>query len=317
MSPSTNLRMERGDSMNAQYASTGTTSRRQVLQAGLGWAAASVVPAMARAATADRSSDRTLVLLHLSGGNDGLNTLIPYADPLYHEARPRLSRVARRVLPINEQLGFHPALVGLQTLYRKGRLAIVQGVGFSTPDYSHVGACRVWASAGPSLQRALQPALPIRIVPRVSPAGPAPLEYMPGQVADVLADVLGKLRAPHPPAVITAAVGGFDTHEDQLDAHEQVLRELGDGLAWFQGQLAERNIADRVVLVAWSEFGRRIVENAMGGTDHGSAGPLLVVGQNIGPGVFGCAPSLKDTDFGNLVASVDLRSAGGMGIMNV
>jgi len=300
--------MKRGAAMNALSGNTGTPSRRGVLQAGLGWAAASVVPTLARAATTAGGADRTVVLLHLSGGNDGLNTLVPYADPLYHEARPRLSRVARRVLPINEQLGFHPSLSGLHALYRKGLLAVVQGVGFSAPDYSHVGSCRIWASAGSALHRALRPALTdvAWAVPHVSPADPAPLAYVRGQVADVLADVLGKLRAPHPPAVMTAAVGGFDTHEDQLDAHEQVLRELGDGLAAFQRQLAERNIAQRVVLVAWSEFGRRIVENSMGGTDHGSAGPLFVVGCGVRAGLWGRTPSLSDTDFGNLLASVDL-----------
>jgi uncharacterized protein (DUF1501 family) len=112
----------------------------------------------------------------------------------------------------------------------------------------------------------------------------------------------------HAPALTFASVGGFDTHEDQLPQHAEVLRELGDGLAAFQQEIEQRGAAERVLLAAWSEFGRRPAENAAGGTDHGAAGLVLLVGRHVRGGVYGRAPSLLETDFGNLVPTVDFRS---------
>lgn len=310
--------------MNARWDESGPPSRRRVLQVGLGWLAASAFPKAGHAAAVMSVADRTLVLLHLSGGNDGLNTLVPYADPLYYEMRPRLSRVARKVLAINGKLGFHPCLSGLHSLYRRGCLAIVQGVGYANPDYSHVGSCRIWRAGNKDLYRGLwevgasaptgrpiaKPVGPIIAGDGTSigPADGRPIGYSPGQTAEVLAGIVRELCAARPPRLLSVSVGGFDTHEDQLEAHGQILHELGDGLAAFQRELEERGVADRVVLMAWSEFGRRPTENAMGGTDHGAAGPVFLLGRCIKGGLYGRTPSLSETDFGNLIATVDFRA---------
>ncbi len=286
-----------------------TTSRRRVLQSGLAWAA---VPSLARVLEADdgpRRSSRTLVLLHLSGGNDGLNTIVPYRDPLYHELRPSLSAVAGHVLDIDGRFGFHPAFSGMARLFEAGRLAVVHGVGSPQPDYSHVGSCRIWTTgetdpgaAGDWWERVI----PTGAEPHAALS--VPLPHRPGEARRVLRDTLRRLRTPGCPPLIRARIGGFDTHERQLDAHACVLSELGDALFEFQAGLEQSGHADRVLLMAWSEFGRRPAENAAAGTDHGAAGPVFLMGRAVSGGLWGEPPSLDALDeFGNLQATTDFR----------
>jgi uncharacterized protein (DUF1501 family) len=299
-------------------------------------------PALLRAEQTS-SQGRTLVLLHLSGGNDGLNTIVPYADPLYAELRPRLNMAAQS-LPIDERAAFHPALAGLARLFDRGQLAIVQGVGYPEPDYSHRGSCAVWAAGGrealgarqgggadvgwwdrvvePLATGASPPAVSVGppVAALVSPrlvrtAGSARaartgslLDYAAGEIQRTLATVARVLTSACPPPLVLATVGGFDTHSDQLARHEQVLHELDNALCAFQAELAAARLADRVLTLAWSEFGRRPAENATGGTDHGTAGPVFLLGQCVRGGLYGQAPSLAATDFGNLVPIVHLQS---------
>jgi len=320
----------------------GKPTRRTLLRAGLAWAVAPSLCRAGRSETAGPRPDRTLVLLHLSGGNDGLNTLIPCADPLYYELRPRLGRVARDVVAVNNRVGFHPSLSALVPLYERGSLAVVQGVGYPDPDYSHVGSCQIWATGttetscprgwwdgvlrrlpnrsqhlavwvGDEAPTVMATASPARVSVAdgrgdTPNSGKNPAGYRPGQIEKTLATIARLVASPHPPSLVFAAMGGFDTHADQLEAHEEVLRKLGDGLAAFQRELEWRAVAERVVLMAWSEFGRRPAENATGGTDHGAAGPVLLLGKKIRGGLYGTMPSLEDTDFGNLTASVDFRT---------
>lgn len=308
-------------------------TRRAMLQAGLACAVSPLASKTCHAADSCARSDRTLVLLHLSGGNDGLNTLIPYTDPLYYRLRPRLSRVARDVIPINGKVGFHPSLSSLAGLFRRRVLAIVQGVGYPDADYSHIGSCRVWATGTKDVAcrrpwweevlgglRGAEAVFvhdgteaTIATPPMDASAGMSylpegPERYRPGQVRRTLATIARLVGSKRPPVLVLAAVGGFDTHADQLDSHDAILRELGDALAAFQRELELRAVAKRVVLMAWSEFGRRPAENTDGGTDHGSAGPVLVLGSRIRGGLWGEAPSLEATDFGNLVHTVDFRT---------
>lgn len=274
-------------------------SRRAVLRSGLALVA---FPYMARGSARGAPEDRRLVLLHLSGGNDGLNTVIPYADPLYRELRPRLGRVARHAIPIDPQLGLHPALAKLARVFEAGDLAIIQGVGPPEPDYSHVGSVRMWAR-----RLAWTAGLGMTLcAPGGEPWPVRPADYVPGRIGSTLEEIGSALHEADGPAVIRATVGGFDTHADQLDRHECVLRELDDALAGFHRVLRKSGRARRVMLMAWSEFGRRPAENAGGGTDHGWAGPVFVLGPGIRGGLYGRAPSLTETDFGNLIPTVEL-----------
>ncbi|MBI4581304.1 MAG: DUF1501 domain-containing protein [Planctomycetes bacterium] len=313
-----------------------TPSRRNLLRAGAAGVLLPSAVSFGRPTGARERTDRTLVLLHLSGGNDGLNTIVPYADPLYHELRPRLSSVAPYVLAIDGRWGFHPALAGLARLFDQGRLAVVHGVGHPAPDYSHVGSCHMWATgngaagadrgwwddvvervapvAGRPVVCVGRPPVATMVSPRLcriaggltSPRR-GPVAYRPGAIAATLATAARVILSPQPPPIVLATVGGFDTHEDQLARHATVLRELGDGLAEFHHELEVRGAADRVVLMAWSEFGRRPAENATGGTDHGSAGPVLLLGRPVRGGLYATPPSLHATDFGNLIPTVDFR----------
>lgn len=304
---------------------TPNPTRRTVLKAALGLVAAPHIASAAAAPSATPRTGRTLILLHLAGGNDGLNTIIPYADPMYYELRPRLSKAARGVLPIDGRVGFHPALAPLVPLFDQGRLAIIQGVGYPDPDYSHVGSCRIWttgqrepADAEPWWQRILayQPSMSacataVSAVPSNDDVRSRTAEtaVAPGPIARSLANVAQSIASPHPPAVVSVRMDGFDTHADQLPTHARLLGELAEALATFQADIESRGLADRVMLMAWSEFGRRPAENAANGTDHGTAGPVFVLGKNVRGGLHGRAPSLRDTDFGNLLHTVDFRRA--------
>ncbi|MBP7934130.1 MAG: DUF1501 domain-containing protein [Phycisphaerae bacterium] len=296
-------------------------TRRQILQTGLAWTAGSTLASPVKAMGTRRNAERTLILLHLSGGNDGLNTVIPYADPLYHELRPCLSRVASECVPIDQQVALHPSLRALAQIYERGQLAIVQGVGCSAPDYSHLGSCRIWLDGlmdrnpetdpwdGTVQEASPQPnGLSDTLRGVGYPPNPNPLPYSAGRIEEVLTAVT-RLAETHPaPRLAFASVGGFDTHEDQLPQHAHVLRELAGGLAKLQRNLERQGTADHVLVMVWSEFGRRPAENADAGSDHGAAGPVLIMGRGIEGGLYGRTPSLAETDAGNLVATVDFRS---------
>lgn len=316
-------------------------TRRAVLQAGLGWAACPSTVAVARPSPLDDRTDRTLVMLHLAGGNDGLNTIIPYTNSLYRNLRPRLSHAVKDALPIDAGLAFHRSLAAMVPLFERGQLAVVQGVGYPDPDYSHIGSCQIWAT-GQLCKNAQRPwwesvldNLPLRSKPgavcvgnqpsammattrsahvhiveeraRIASRGVNATEHRLGRTGRTLAAIGRLVRSAHPPKLVFASVDGFDTHTDQLRKHAQLLRELSDGLAAFQHDLEVRDLADRVIVMAWSEFGRRPAENATGGTDHGSAGPVFVLGKKVRGGLYGKMPSLEDTDFGNLIPTVDFR----------
>jgi uncharacterized protein (DUF1501 family) len=132
------------------------TRRRFLLASGVTGAAALAAGAGAYtlkdilATAGDRPADaRTLVLVTLYGGNDGLNTVVPYADPAYHDARPDLAYGADEVLRVDGELGLNPALAGMHKLYGAGRLAIVRGAGYPKPNRSHFQSMDIWQTARP------------------------------------------------------------------------------------------------------------------------------------------------------------------------
>ncbi len=116
--------------------------------------------------------------------------------------------------------------------------------------------------------------------------------------------IAGKL----PTKVYYANMSGFDTHAAQKGAHERLLQQFAEGVAAFYKDLEAQGNADRVVTLAFSEFGRRVAENASGGTDHGTAAPMFVFGKALKGGLYGTYPSLTDLDQGDLKHAVDFRS---------
>jgi uncharacterized protein (DUF1501 family) len=364
-----------------------STTRRDFLKTGVMGAAVTVLaPSIGRAALATKPS-RTLVILQLTGGNDAINTLIPYTDRRYRQLRPTLAIPEHEILPISETAGFHPAMAALVPLYEQKKLAIVNGVGFPTLDRSHFRCQDVWISADESVgrndhqhpgwvgryadlylddahsrfsvlaygqpvdtatiakrkhattisdfsgfARDVDPSLrAIYDIPRQNAAAElvrahgrqlfSALDEAKGlSTRDVVttypATSLGanlhgvaQLLSANPAIrVVWVSMGGFDTHGHQAEEHTALLGDLSRSLAAFQSELALRGLADRTLVMGWSEFGRRIHENANGGTEHGKAGMVLLLGNRIGGGIYGDLPDLSRADDGDLPTTIDFRS---------
>lgn len=375
-------------------------SRRAFLKSALGTSTLlSVgldVPAfLARSAWAasKAAGERVLVVVQLSGGNDGINTVVPFADEAYAKNRVVLRIAPQQVLKVNDALGLHPQLTGFARLLDEGRLAIVQGVGYPNPDRSHFRSMDIWHSAQPEalnpqdgwLGRTIArfpesegrdvPALHLgaqelplalvsrdRAVPSVdslenfqlqasggalgtsalaqlaqSPREADPLldfvqrstlaaysssqqvqealqedrsgvNYPGFALARKLRNIAQLIDAGLATRIYYVSLDGFDTHANQLQAHAALLNELSSSLTAFADDLAQRGHLDRVLVMTFSEFGRRVKENASQGTDHGTAAPLFVLGGKLKPGLFGEYPSLTDLDGeGDLKHQVDFR----------
>ena len=374
-------------------------TRRDFVRSGLIAAGtAPVIPTiLARsvfAATAEGvHNDRVLVIVQLAGGNDGLNTVVPYADPAYHRARSALALDPTKVLQLDPSTALHPSLTNLERLYGAGQLAIVQGVGYPQPSYSHFESMYVWSHADPARQRSdgwlgtlLQSQLDqsghpltacalhetstpaelsassatVTVVDSIASyrlqgdaaersAAPALYRQTPGAYGALFDTALATAQSgisqlqqtqqTYRPAVtyptdataaeISAALqlaaslvvtqpstklchvllGGFDTHQDELARQAALLTALDASLSAFLADLEAHGQAQRVLTATWSEFGRRIAENGSGGTDHGAAAPMFLLGPAVQGGLHGEAPSLTSTvDGGNLKYTVDFRS---------
>lgn len=343
---------------------------------------------LARAASAlpygSDSGERVLVVLELVGGNDGLNTLVPFADDDYHRARPVLAIEPGRVLRLTNQVGLNPPLRALLDPWERGELALLQGVGPPQPDRSHFRSREMWHTArlsdpaptegwlGLTAAALAGPALPMaKVGERESSLA---LAGAPGQVPALssLADLTLRAHAECPdldrlcsssqgrdPRVARVAramgdtrraaaqlaslddlgglpgvggrlsrslalaaqligarlgsrvlyltQGGYDTHAAQQGEQGALHRELADGLAGFGEMLARQGDADRVVTLVFSEFGRRVAENASAGTDHGAGGPVLLLGRPVTGGVTGHAPDLRGDSDHDVPVTLDFR----------
>jgi uncharacterized protein (DUF1501 family) len=343
---------------------------------------------MARAASTPLAP-RTpiLVLVTMYGGNDGLNTVVPYADPAYHDARPELAYRPDEVLHLDDQLGLNPGLKGLSQLWQEKKLAVVRGVGYPKPDHSHFRSMDIWQTASPQtpvpsgwIGRWLDvagddPLLALNIgdvlpplavgtkataaalslaAPQSRPAQDAIISQLAAsdpsdspaarQVAasyaavqrvqttfapalagtgapaqggkrSSLADQLGLvarcIRAGAPSRVYAVSATGFDTHADEKIAQTAQLTSVDQALTGFRSALSGHDRARDVVVVAYSEFGRRVRANASQGTDHGTAGPVFVIGDGVRAGFYGDQPSLTDLDDGDLKTTTDFRAVYG------
>lgn len=336
--------------------------------------------------------DRVLVVLQLTGGNDGLNTVVPYADEAYYKERYTLGVPKKVVRTIDDHVGFHPSLGGYQDLMEAGQLAVLQGVGYENPNRSHFSSMDIWHTArrmpgaqdegwlgqaadrlparedhsvvGLHLGKGERPrALLGHVAPIPSasslkdfrldlgnkaleafaaeramatgPAGSALLEhvratskaamvssrqvqealgpersvisYPASELADQLRTVARLIDAGLRTRIYYLSISGFDTHAQQKGTHAGLLQRVGDASAAFLADLKARGQLNRVLLMTFSEFGRRIRENGSKGTDHGTAAPLFLAGGAVRAGVHGAHPSLTDTDNGDLKYHTDFR----------
>jgi uncharacterized protein (DUF1501 family) len=358
-----------------------------------------------------------LVVLQLAGGNDGINTLVPYGDDAYYKARPKIALPKDEILRISDYAGLHPRLAGMHDLYSQGHLGIVQGVGYPNPNRSHFRSTEIWQTAsdanrnvpegwigryfdnccqgsdpssvgvaiggqtpqafassapkgvafsnpeqfrymseaasdpnsadmfmrqmnqptdanhltlsensggsigmlsGPSdnegstvefLQRtALGAEMSSDRILSITRKTKSTVDYPASQLGNSLNLVARLIAGGLPTRVYYVSQGGFDTHANQLPSHERLMNDLSTATSSFVKDLKAQGNFNRVLMISFSEFGRRVSENASGGTDHGAAAPLFVMGGGVKPGLYGNYPSLTDLHDGDLKFSTDFRS---------
>jgi uncharacterized protein (DUF1501 family) len=336
--------------------------------------------------------DKVLVVVQLTGGNDGLNTVIPYGDDAYHSNRFSLDYNADSVLKIDDYHGFHPSMRGFAHLLEEGKLSIVQGVGYPNPNRSHFESMDIWHTArrqlppqaegwlGRGLDLANRngddlPAVhlgagvqPLALAARdtsvasfatlanfrlhagrdaklreamasmaaaarthdnemldflqtnttaafaaaerieqLSRGYDTPVAYPASSLAQHLKSVAQLIAAGMKTQIYYLTLDGFDTHSNQRDAHAALLSELSGAVHAFVADMTHKGHGDRVLVMTFSEFGRRVKENASSGTDHGAAAPMFLAGSKVRSGLVGKHPSLTDLIDGDMKFHTDFR----------
>lgn len=364
-------------------------SRRSFLLNGIRVSALSVVPSewIANRPTPGSRRPRALVVVQLTGGNDGLNTVVPYEQDAYYRQRPTLALGRDELHELGGGLGFHPGLQGLAQLWSDGRVALVHGVASPLPDRSHFRSLEVWHTAEPfapagrvgwlgrladQIEHAHgMPALALgegelplsmrgrrTVAPTVREADGFRLAELDAPYEAARLALLGNERhgdrafladaarstyaavqrmaeleaepslVEYPGHALARELGlaarlidggfgarifhlqldGFDTHARQASAHRGLLGRLSSALLAFQRDLEARAIADDVLTLVFSEFGRRVRENGSMGTDHGLGAPLFVIGTRVRAGHHGSAPDLQRLVDGDVAGTTDFRA---------
>ncbi|MSU57571.1 MAG: DUF1501 domain-containing protein [Pedosphaera sp.] len=358
-----------------------------------------------------------LVVLQMAGGNDGLNTIVPFANDHYRKARPRIGLTEKQILRINDDVAFNQSLAGFKELYDGGQLSVIQGVGYPNPNRSHFRSTEIWQTASDAerfetsgwlgryfdnacsgcdpevavtigaqmpqafaaknakgicfnnpqsyrFQKADQPgpgendlmeasyrklndvdeaqmensggsigslhgaakhtgsaldfiertALDAELSSAKIRAIAAKAEnkatYPQSQLANSLKLVAKLIGGGMATRVYYVSQGGYDTHGNQAGTHDRLLGDLGGAVKAFVDDLKAQGNFERVLVMTFSEFGRRVSENASGGTDHGAAAPMFVFGNKVKAGLLGQHPNLAPTDLfqGDLKFTTDFRS---------
>lgn len=377
-----------------------TLSRRRflALSGGAGVAAAANILSVSDIAAAAitrplPTGTPILVVVTLYGGNDGLNTVVPYSDSLYYSLRPEMSYPPEKVLHLDSSLGLNPSMTGLKSLWDKEKVAIIRGVGYPDSDHSHFSSMAIWQSGertqttksgwlgrwvdtqpeDPLLAINLGSVLPPLLVGKkrsgsvlplgglVTPTGSLARDCsrlsLPAQGENALAaraatslrnllnisesvspilkasapaatdlptvnggnaggdnnlsqqlDVVAKLvSAGAPTRVWAVSLGGFDTHANEANAQSELIGIVSTSVSRFLSQLVASGRSKDVTVLIYSEFGRRVVANASAGTDHGTSGPVFVVGDRVKGGFYGEQPTLTNLKDGDLSVTTDFR----------
>jgi uncharacterized protein (DUF1501 family) len=338
--------------------------------------------------------DRVLVVLQLGGGNDGLNTIVPFGDDAYHRERPSLKLPGDQLIKVDDYLALNPALKELQGLLDAGQLAVINGVGYPNPNRSHFRSMEIWHTAVDSdrvsdtgwvgryfdnaCTGSADPVAGINVGSQIPQAfdgekgvgisfqNPTHFQYRSGTAGDSdsrfrqlngvgemrsesestidylrhttanvalssdkviaasrktrnsakypntplgrdLKQVADLIAADLPTRIYYVSYTGFDTHANQPNQHSRLLATFSQAVAAFQRDLNRSGLSGRVTTMCFSEFGRRVKENASRGTDHGTAGPMFVIGDHVKAGMHGKYPSLTDLDKGDLKHGIDFR----------
>lgn len=279
--------------------------RKSCLFSGVSWVAGIRSPA----GTIDPRP--VLVFIELAGGCDGLNTVVPHGLEDYYRQRPNLAIPPADVLKLDHAVGFHPSLDGFKRLFDAGKMALVQGVGTPDPNRCHFRSRRIWHTA--RVGTAEEGGIPgRRCLPELG------MRVTEGALGANLAVIARSIAAGTEVRVFYTSMGGFDTHAFQVvpgnptrGIHSRLLSMLSTSVTAFLDDLTRRGRDEHVVVVIFSEFGRRLAENENFGTDHGTANPVFIVGKGVVAGLHGCHPGLSPhelTPSGDLVHTVDFRS---------
>ncbi|MBQ90859.1 MAG: hypothetical protein CL441_05470 [Acidimicrobiaceae bacterium] len=333
--------------------------------------------------------ERILVVVELSGGNDGLNTVVPFGNDTYYQVRPNLGIRESEAIRIEDGYGLHPSLVGFERLYKDGMMGVVHGCGYDNPSLSHFSSMGFWHTGVPNGGEPLgwlgrvadgvydhdaqgnvivnigtRQSLAVRarhhqplvfndprsfrregsdgekstldsmdvnagsnptldflastasnaeqssaFVREASAAYSTPVDYGIGGLSPQLRRVAALIAADMPTRLYYVSYAGnsFDTHVHQADPHARLLAYTADAVRGFVEDLKRINRVDDVAIMMFTEFGRRVEENASLGTDHGTATPMFVIGSGVEGGLHGEHPSLTDLDDGNLKMTTDFR----------
>ncbi|MGE5610094.1 MAG: DUF1501 domain-containing protein [Bacillota bacterium] len=312
-------------------------SRREFMRNGASAVAAgAAMPAALMNMAAARAANRVLVVMELNGGNDALNTVIPISDPLYAMARPTLAIRRSEALMLDGEVALHPAMKSMHELYERGQLAIIQGVGYPNASRSHFRSMEVWhrgvlsadvtngwlgryceqATAGQDLTPMVYSG---NELPEVFKAEgiearridleklQTPAEYPQGQLGAELATFAEMIKQDAKSKLFYVSVGGFDTHARQAESHGKLLGMVSAGMGAFLAEMRRAGREKDVMVMVFSEFGRRVKENTSAGTDHGTAGVMFFAGGSVRGGLYGRQPHLTDLHEGDLRYSVDFR----------
>jgi len=337
--------------------------------------------------------NKVVVVLQFSGGNDGLNTVIPVRNDIYYRSRPRLGITQDKAVSLTDEVGLHPALTNIKGLFDDGSLGILNNVGYPNPDRSHFRSMDIWQTGStskdvlqtgwigryldaqcngcgmPTQAMEMDDVLSLAMKgdnekgiavkdPRrlyntshekyfkdLSASHPTiaghahdeqPVDYLYKTMAETLssADYIFAQSKLHPTSAIYpttelgnnlktiaslifseintkvyyVSLGSFDTHVNQEAQQQRLFTELNDAIAVFVKDLKANNRFDDVLLFTFSEFGRRVAQNASGGTDHGTANNMFLISGGLKQkGLINALPNLADLDEGDLKYNVDFK----------
>ena len=324
--------------------------------------------------------EQCLVFIQLNGGNDGLNTYVPFEDPLYYQLRPKIALSKNEIVGANNGMAFHPALNHFAQMQQNGDLSVIQNVGYPEPNRSHFRSQEIWQTATGSNQyinegwlgryldlqcKDHQPTAGINLdsidnlalkgvepnaitvkdpnrfkiksdkeesvnlsnnpqldfvrkiansvtegaedIQKALAKSTAEISYPKTGLAKNLEWIARLIKGNLNSKVYYTSLGGFDTHDNQLDIHNRKLSELNDAIFSFYTDLKKAQLLQNVTIVVFSEFGRRVKDNG-NGTDHGTAAPMFIIGGNTKGKIIGNNPNLVDLDNGDLKHEIDFRS---------
>ena len=331
---------------------------------------------------------KKLVIIQLSGGNDGLNTIIPIENDIYYNARPKIAIPKNEVLTLNDQLGFHPSLKGLKKLYDKGYVSILNNVGYPNPNRSHFRSTDIWQTASESneylssgwlgryldhyqstsyagieiddslslilkgenrngiatknprilygnvqtpyfkkvlnyqtqehlsehnlgylYKTMIEAASSAKYLHETTKKSKSSMTYPNNAFAKQLKTVAEFINSGIHSKVYYVSMGGFDTHAGQLNKHRNLLQMYGDAVSVFVEDLTKNDKFKDTLIVTFSEFGRRVKQNASNGTDHGAANQVFIIGEHLKKaGLYNATPDLTKLDNnGDLMYTIDFR----------